>query len=311
MKTLLTVGSVAFDSIETIYGKSGKILGGAGTYISIAASFFDIKNNLISIVGGDFPQEFLEVFKAKNIDISGIEIKKDKKTFFWAGRYEKNMNIRHTLITELNVLAEFNPKVPENFKTPDVLMLGNLSPEEQSSVIKQLSKRPKLIVMDTMDFWIKNTNETLLNTISMIDLLMVNDEEIRLLTNEYFLPRAAKKVFELGPRFVVIKKGDNGAILFTKAGEVFFAPAYPLENVYDPTGAGDTFAGAFCGYLAQTGDFSFENMKNAIIAASALASFNVEKFGTARLLSLNKSEILNRIDDFKRFTQFDFPGKIF
>ncbi len=307
MNTLLTVGSVAFDSIETIFAKSGKILGGAGTYISIAASIFNIRNNLISIVGGDFPEKYIDIFRSRGIDLAGLIRKEDKKTFYWEGKYEKNMNIRHTLRTELNVLAEFDPVLPQEYRTPTVLMLGNLSPDVQYKVISQLAVRPKLIVLDTMDYWIQNSRERLLEVIAQIDVITINEEEARLLTDEYFLLKAARKIFTYGPKFVIIKKGDNGAALYARGDQMFFMPAYPLEEVYDPTGAGDTFAGSFCGYLAQTNDFSFENMKNAVVIASAVASFNVEKFGTQRLLSLTENEIKERIQDFVAYTGFKFP----
>ncbi len=310
MNTLLTVGSVAFDQIETPYGKTDKILGGAGTFSSLAASNFKITNNLVSVVGYDFPTQYLDILKNHNIDISGVEIKKDEKTFFWSGKYHQNMNQRDTLITELNSLGTFVPKIPENFKTPDVLMLGNLTPVIQRQVIEQLKQRPKIIAMDTMNFWMNSMLDELLTTISMVDVLIINDEETRQLSGEYFLPVAAKKILKMGPKFVIVKKGEHGALIFSEK-QVFSAPALPLDIVFDPTGAGDTFAGGFTGYLAFTNDYSFENMKNAVIIGSALASFTVEKFGTEKIQNLSKIELLNRIDKFKNLTNFCLPEEIF
>ncbi len=309
MNTLLTVGSVAFDQIETPYGKTDKILGGAGTYIAIAASNFDIKNNLVSVVGFDFPEKFMQIIKNHNIDILGIDKKNDEKTFFWAGKYHDNMNKRDSLITELNSLGTFDPKVPDNFKKADVLMLGNLTPVIQRKVIEQLSARPKLIVMDTMNFWMDNMLEELHKTIAMVDVLTINEEEARQLSGEYLLTLAAKKIIAMGPKFVIIKKGEHGALLFS-AKEVFFAPAMPLEKVFDPTGAGDSFAGGFCGFLTKTDDFSFNNMKNAIIIGSAIASFTVENFGTEKIQNLSKSELLSRVEAFKELTRFNLDENL-
>lgn len=309
MNTLLTVGSVAFDQIETPYGKTDKILGGAGTYVALGASNFNIKNNLASVIGYDFLEKYLQMFKDHNIDISGIEKKADEKTFFWSGKYHKNMNNRDTLATELNVLGSYEPKIPQNFRNADLLMLGNATPVVQRQVIEQMTFRPKLIVMDTMDLWMNVMFDELQKTISMVDVITINDEEARQLSGEYFLPLAAKKIIQMGPKFVIIKKGEHGALIFSK-DDVFSAPALPLESVFDPTGAGDTFAGGFCGYLVQTDDYSFNNMKNAVIVGSALASFTVEKFGTEKLEYLQKEELMARIEKFKHLTSFNIPENV-
>ena len=308
MNTLLTVGSVAFDQIETPYGKTDKILGGAGTFISLAASNFSLKNNLVSVVGYDFPDEYLEIFKNHKVDITGVEKKAEEKTFFWSGKYHQNMNQRDTLITELNSLETFVPKVPEKFKNADILMLGNLTPIVQRQVIEQMNVRPKLIAIDTMNFWMDIMLDELLKTISMIDIIIINDEEARQLSGEYFLPVAAKKISEMGPKYVIIKKGEHGALIFYK-NDVFVAPALPLSTVFDPTGAGDTFAGGFLGYIAETNDYSFDNMKSAVIVGSALASFTVEKFGTDKLQNLSKKDLLERINKFKKITSFELNEK--
>ncbi len=309
MNTLLTVGSVALDQIETPYGNSDVILGGAGTYISLAASNFSLKNNLVSVVGYDFSDKYLDILKNHNVDISGIEKKTDEKTFFWHGRYHKNMNHRDSIKTELNSLGTFEPVVPSEFQKADVLMLGNLTPVVQRKVIEQMTERPKLIVMDTMNFWMDTMLEELHKTISMVDVLTVNDEEARQLSGEYFLPVAAKKIISMGPKTVIIKKGEHGALIFS-GNDVFFAPAYPLERVFDPTGAGDTFAGGFVGYLTKTGDYSFENMKNAIIVGSAVASLSVESFGTEMLQDLPKDKLNIRIEEFRKLTAFNLPKNI-
>ena len=309
MNNLIVVGSVAFDAIETPFGKTDKILGGAATYISLAASYFDVKTKVISVVGGDFPDKYLTLLKDNNIETKGIEIKKDKKTFFWSGKYKNDMNTRDTLITELNVLGDFEPNVPADYQNADVLMLGNLSPTVQSNVIKQMQKKPKLIVMDTMNFWMDSMLSDLKNTISMVDVLTINDEEARQLSGEYSLKVAAQKILKMGPEYLIIKKGEHGAFLFDK-DNIFFAPALPLKEVFDPTGAGDTFAGGFCGYLAKTNDYSFENMKNAVIAGSAMASFTVEKFGTENLQKLNKGLIYNRIQEFIDLVGFEYPKNL-
>ncbi|MDX1752317.1 MAG: PfkB family carbohydrate kinase [Salinimicrobium sediminis] len=302
MNKLLIVGTVAFDAIETPFGKTDKILGGAATYIGLSAAQFDIESSIVSVVGEDFPQEYLDLLKNKNIDITGTEIVKGGKTFFWSGKYHNDLNSRDTLDTQLNVLADFQPVVPEDFKTPDIVMLGNLHPLVQLSVLEQL-KRPKLVVLDTMNFWMDNTWDDLMKVIEKVDVLTINDEEARQLTEEYSLVKAARKIAKMGPKYVVIKKGEHGALLFHN-NQIFFAPALPLEEVFDPTGAGDTFAGGFTGYLAHTGDISFKNMKNAVIYGSTLASFCVEKFGTERMQDLKKEEVHERLEDFKSLTQF-------
>jgi sugar/nucleoside kinase (ribokinase family) len=304
MNKLLIVGTVAFDAIETPFGKTDKILGGAATYIGLSASFFNLQSAIVSVVGDDFPQEHLDLLTSKNIDISGIEIVKGGKTFFWSGLYHNDLNSRDTLVTELNVLADFQPKVPQNFKDADVVMLGNLHPLVQSSVLDQMEKKPKLVVLDTMNFWMDCALPELLDVIKRVDVITINDEEARQLSGEYSLVKAANKIQELGPKYVVIKKGEHGALLFHNR-EVFFAPALPLEDVFDPTGAGDTFAGGFSGFIAQSENISFGNMKNAIIYGSNLASFCVEKFGTERMQTLSKAEVAIRLQQFKSLTQFD------
>jgi len=308
MGKLLVVGTVAFDAIETPFGKTDKILGGAATYIGLSASKFGVDTGIISIVGGDFPEGYLKMLQKKGIDTSGVEIKKDGKTFFWSGKYHNDLNTRDTLITDLNVLADFNPVVPEKYTDSDFLMLGNLHPSVQMSVINQLTKKPKLIVLDTMNFWMDSALEELKEVIKKIDVITINDEEARQLSGEYSLVRAAQKIHKMGPKYVVIKKGEHGALLFND-GNVFFAPALPLEEVFDPTGAGDTFAGGFIGYLASTHDISFKNMKRAVIYGSNLASFCVEKFGTERMENLNHTEVVNRLQQFKELTQFEIELK--
>ncbi|SHJ52209.1 Sugar or nucleoside kinase, ribokinase family [Maribacter aquivivus] len=304
MGKLLIVGTVAFDAIETPFGKTDKILGGAATYIGLAASQFDVDSAIISIVGDDLPQEYLNLLTDRGIDISGLEIVKGGKTFFWKGKYHNDLNSRDTLVTELNTLEDFNPVVPEDYNDADVVMLGNLHPIVQLGVINQMKKRPKLIILDTMNFWMDNALNDLMEVIKHIDVLTINDEEARQLTGEYSLVKAAQKIFTMGPKYVVIKKGEHGALLFNE-DQIFFAPALPLEEVFDPTGAGDTFAGGFSGYLAASDDSSFENMKKAIIHGSNLASFSVEKFGTERMVDLDRKEIRERLHQFKRLTQFD------
>jgi sugar/nucleoside kinase (ribokinase family) len=301
---LVTVGSVAFDAIESPFGKTDKIVGGAGTFITLASSFFVKEQGIISVVGDDFPASTLENMKAKGIDIQGIQIKTGEKTFFWSGRYHNDMNSRDTLVTELNVLEHFNPIVPQAFQGADYLMLGNLSPQVQRMVIERMEKRPKLIAMDTMNFWMDIALEELKKTMALVDVLIINDEEARQLSGVYSLVKAAKVIRSMGPQIVIIKKGEHGALLFHEEN-MFFAPALPLEDVFDPTGAGDTFAGGFMGYIAATDDFSFENMKRAIIAGSALASFCVEKFGTQRLLELTKVELNARVKQFVTLGNFE------
>lgn len=301
---LLTVGSVAFDAIETPFGHSDKIVGGAGTYISLAASFFNKNQALVSIVGEDFPTSMIQTLNDKGIDTRGIQIPLGGKTFFWSGRYHNDMNSRDTLATELNVLGDFNPEVPEEFKNAPFLMLGNLSPDVQRKVIEQMTTRPKLIALDTMNFWMDIAMDELKVTLKMVDLLIINDEEARQLTGQYALKTAAKKIFEMGPSAVIIKKGEHGALLF-QGSYVFFAPALPLEEVFDPTGAGDSFAGGFMGYLSKIGDPSFENMKKAVIAGSTLASFCVEKFGTKRIEEITEAEIQQRMQSFVELSKFE------
>ena len=303
MSKLVIVGTVAFDAIETPFGKTDKILGGAATYIGLAAAQFQVDGAIVSIVGGDFPQEDIDMLSSNGLDVTGLEIVKEGKTFFWSGKYHNDMNTRDTLATELNTLADFNPVVPENYKNSEVVMLGNLHPLVQLGVIEQMDN-PKLVVLDTMNFWMDCALEELKQVIANVDVITINDEEARQLSGEYSLVNAAKKIMTMGPKYVVIKKGEHGALLFHK-DEMFYAPALPLASVFDPTGAGDTFAGGFTGYLAKTGDYSFENMKTAIINGSALASFTVEKFGTERLIGLSREELHQRLQQFKNLTQFD------
>ncbi len=304
MGKLLIVGSVNIDSIETPFGKADSIVGGSAPFISLAASQFKVNSAIVSVVGEDFPQSYLNILEEHRVDVSGIEIVKGGKTFFWKGKYHNDLNSRDTLVTELNVLADFNPIVPDNFKNADVVMLGNLHPSIQMSVINQMEERPKLIVLDTMNFWMDNTLDELKDVIQHIDVITINDEEARQLTGEYSLVKAAAKIQDMGPKYVVIKKGEHGALLFNEQ-QIFFAPALPLEEVFDPTGAGDTFAGGFAGFLAEAKNISFESMKNAIIHGSNLASFCVEKFGTERLVNLQKHEVDNRLLQFKELTQFN------
>jgi sugar/nucleoside kinase (ribokinase family) len=304
MNKLLIVGTVAFDAIETPFGKTDKILGGAGTFIGLSASHFNLQSAIVSVVGDDFPQEYLDLLSARNIDITGLEVVKGGKTFFWSGRYHNDMNSRDTLATELNVLADFNPIVPENFKNADVVMLGNLHPLVQTGVLNQMTSTPKLVVLDTMNFWMDCALPELLEVIKKVDVITINDEEARQLSGEYSLVKAAAKIHTMGPKYVVIKKGEHGALIFHNH-DIFFAPALPLADVYDPTGAGDTFAGGFAGYITQQGDTSFETMKTAIIQGSNLASFCVEEFGTERMQKLNQKEVQERLKQFKALTHFD------
>lgn len=304
MNKLLIVGTVAFDAIETPFGKTDKILGGAGTYIGLSASHFNVSSAIVSVVGDDFPQEYLDLLKSKNIDTTGIEVVPGGKTFFWSGKYHNDLNSRDTLDTQLNVLADFNPIVPENFKDADVVMLGNLHPNIQIGVLDQMTRKPKLVVLDTMNFWMDCALPELKEVMKRIDVITINDEEARQLSGEYSLVKAAEVIHQMGPKYVVIKKGEHGALLFND-DHVFFAPALPLKEVFDPTGAGDTFAGGFSGYLAQSENISFSNMKNAIIYGSNLASFCVEKFGTERMVNLSEQEVDARLQQFKMLTQFD------
>ncbi|RFM30616.1 PfkB family carbohydrate kinase [Deminuibacter soli] len=302
--SVIVVGTMAFDAIETPFGKSDKIIGGSATYVAYAASNFVQPIQQISIVGNDFPAEELEHLQQLGVATEGVEIVPDKKSFFWSGRYHMDMNTRDTLVTDLNVLADFNPQVPDSYQGAEFLMLGNLMPRLQKSVIEQLKTRPKLIVLDTMNFWMESAMDDLKEVLTMVDVLMVNDSEARQLSGEFSLVKAAKKIMGMGPRFLIIKKGEHGALLFNE-NNVFFAPALPLEEVFDPTGAGDTFAGGFIGHLAKTKDVSFENMKTAIIVGSAMASFCVEKFGCQRLKEVTKEEIETRLNEFVELVNFD------
>jgi sugar/nucleoside kinase (ribokinase family) len=307
--SLLTVGSVAFDAIETPFGKTDKIIGGAGTYIALSASYFTADQKIVSVVGEDFPQATLNDLKSRGISIEGIQIKKGEKTFFWAGKYHNDMNSRDTLVTELNVLEKFDPIIPESYQDVDFLMLGNLAPAVQRQVIERLKTRPKLIAMDTMNFWMDIAWNDLMETIKLVDILIINDEEARQMSKEYSIAKAAKKIMAMGPKYLIIKKGEHGALLFGP-DSIFFAPALPLEEVFDPTGAGDTFAGGFIGYIARTGDTSFENMKRAVIAGSAMASYCVEKFGTERLMNLSEEEITARIQKFRSLVNYQLEHVI-
>lgn len=299
--SLLVTGTVAFDAIETPFGKTDKIIGGAATYVSLAASYFTNNVGLIGVVGDDFPQSYIDFLSSKGIDTKGLQIKEGEKSFFWSGRYFNDMNSRETLITELNVLANFDPLVPEGLESPDYLMLGNLAPIVQSTLIGRLANRPKLIVMDTMNFWMDVAMDDLRNTLRMVDVLTINDEEARQLSGEYSLIKASRKIREMGPKYLIIKKGEHGALLFYN-DQVFFAPAMLLEDVFDPTGAGDTFAGGFIGWLAKTDDISFENMKRAIIYGSAMASFCVEKFGTDNIVNIDEKLLQDRVNAFRELS---------
>ena len=302
--SLLVVGTVAFDTVRTPFGVAERILGGAGTYASLSASYFGVKSRIVSVIGGDFPQEHLDLLKDKKVDLEGIEIVPDEKTFFWEGEYHNDMNSRTTITTEVNVFEKFQANIPDSYKESEYLLLGNLHPTIQNSVLDQMNKRPKLVVMDTMNFWMDNTWDELLATIRKVDVLAINDEEARQLSGEYSLQKAAKTILTMGPKFLIIKKGEHGALLFSD-NDVFFAPALPLEDVFDPTGAGDTFAGGFIGFISKTNDLSFENMKRAVIYGSAMASFTVEKFGTDRIVNLSQEEVSERLQKFLTLTKFD------
>lgn len=302
--SLLAVGTVAFDDIETPFGRAEKVVGGAATYITLAASYFTDHLKIVSVVGDDFPKEELDFMESRGIDLQGLQIKEGEKSFFWAGKYHDNLNDRDTLDTQLNVLAEFKPDLPEDYRDAEYLMLGNLTPAVQSEVIDQLNNRPKFIALDTMNFWMDTAMESLLEVLKKIDGLIINDEEARQLSGEHALVKAAEVIHGMGPKHLVIKKGEHGALLF-EGGKVFFAPALPLAEVFDPTGAGDTFAGGFMGYIARTGDLSFENMKRAVIYGSAMASFCVEKFGIERMKELNNKAINKRIARFVDLVNFD------
>jgi sugar/nucleoside kinase (ribokinase family) len=302
--SVLVVGTVAFDAIETPFGKTDKIVGGAATYICLASSFFTKNINLVSVVGEDFPNEAIQMLKNKSVDTKGLQVKKGEKTFFWSGKYHNDMNTRDTLDTQLNVLEKFDPIVPEQFQESEFLMLGNLMPSVQKKVLDQMKRRPKLVVLDTMNFWMDLFMDDLKEALKEVDVLTINDEEARQLSGEYSLVKAAKIILKMGPKYLIIKKGEHGALLFNN-NEVFFAPALPLEEVFDPTGAGDSFAGGFIGYLAKTNDISFDNMKRAVINGSAMASFCVEKFGTQKLTEINKDDVDARINEFVNLVQFD------
>jgi len=306
--SILVVGTVAFDAIETPFGKTDKIVGGAATYICLSSSFFNNKLNLVSVVGEDFPSSAIQMLKNKKVDTKGLQIKKGEKTFFWSGKYHNDMNTRDTIDTQLNVLETFDPIVPDEFKDSEFLMLGNLMPSVQKKVLDQMTKRPKLIVLDTMNFWMDLFMDDLKEALKEVDVLTINDEEARQLSGEYSLVKAAKVILAMGPKYLIIKKGEHGALLFNKT-EVFFAPALPLEEVFDPTGAGDSFAGGFIGYLAKTNDISFDNMKRAVINGSAMASFCVEKFGTQKLTEINQNDVDARIEEFVNLVQFDIALK--
>ena len=304
MSKLLVVGTVAFDAIETPFGKTDKILGGSGTFVGLAAAQFGIQTGVVSVVGGDFPQSYLDMMNSKGMNTDGVEIVEDGKTFFWSGRYHNDMNSRDTLVTELNVLADFNPIVPKAYKDASIVMLGNLHTLIQNSVLDQMTKKPQLTILDTMNFWMNTALEDLYTVLKRVDVVAINDEEARQLSGMYSLVNAAKKIQQMGPEFVIIKKGEHGALLFHNE-KIFFAPALPLAEVFDPTGAGDTFAGGIAGYLTKTQDISFENLKNAMIYGANLASFCVEKFGTERMEELTADDVKLRLKAFKELTQFD------
>ena len=302
--SLLVIGTVAFDAIETPFGKTDRIIGGAATYIGTSASYFTNNINLVSVVGDDFPLDTIRMLNKRGINTDGLQIKKGEKTFFWSGKYHTDMNTRDTLATELNVLSTFDPVIPDSYQDCKFLMLGNLMPSIQMKVIKNLKRRPELIVMDTINFWMEIAMDDLLKTIKLVDVLTINDEEARQLTGQFSLVKAARKILTMGPKYLIIKKGEHGALLFHD-NKVFFAPALPLEDVFDPTGAGDTFAGGFIGYLCSVNDVSFGNMKRAVIYGSAMASFCVEKFGLERIVSLSNNEVDNRVQEFIDLVQFD------
>lgn len=301
--SLLTIGTVAFDALETPYGKTDKIIGGSCTYIALSAAFFLPKVNVVAVVGDDFPQEYMDSLMSKGINLDGLQIKKGEKSFFWAGKYHNNMNSRDTLVTDLNVLADFKPMIPSSYQDCEFLMLGNLTPQVQIEAIQGLKNRPKLIVMDTMNFWMDVAMDDLMKVLQLVDVLCINDEEARQLSGQYSLRTAAKMIMAMGPQTLIIKKGEHGALLFQET-KMFYCPALPLEEVFDPTGAGDTFVGGFIGYLARTNDISFENMRKAIVYGSAMASFCVEKFGTERLFEVTASDLEARVGEFKELARF-------
>ena len=301
--SLLSIGTVAFDALETPYGKTDKIIGGSCTYIALSAAFFLPKVNVVAVVGDDFPQEYMDTLTSRGINLDGLQIKKGEKSFFWAGKYHNNMNSRDTLVTELNVLADFKPVIPASYQDCDYLMLGNLTPQVQIEAIQGLNKRPKLVVMDTMNFWMDVAMDDLKRVLTMVDVLCINDEEARQLSEQYSLRTAAKMIMAMGPKTLIIKKGEHGALLF-QGDRMFYCPALPLEDVFDPTGAGDTFVGGFIGYLAKTDDISFENMRRAIVHGSAMASFCVEKFGTERLFEITEADLAGRVNEFRELASF-------
>lgn len=301
--SLLSIGTVAFDALETPYGKTDKIIGGSCTYIALSAAFFLPKVNVVAVVGDDFPQEYMDTLTSRGINLDGLQIKKGEKSFFWAGKYHNNMNSRDTLVTELNVLADFKPVIPATYQDCDYLMLGNLTPQVQIEAIQGLNKRPKLVVMDTMNFWMDVAMDDLKRVLTMVDVLCINDEEARQLSEQYSLRTAAKLIMAMGPKTLIIKKGEHGALLFQE-DRMFYCPALPLEDVFDPTGAGDTFVGGFIGYLAKTDDISFENMRRAIVHGSAMASFCVEKFGTERLFEITEADLASRVNEFRELASF-------
>jgi sugar/nucleoside kinase (ribokinase family) len=301
--SLLSIGTVAFDALETPYGKTDKIIGGSCTYIALSAAFFLPRVNVVAVVGDDFPQEYMDTLTSRGINLDGLQIKKGEKSFFWAGKYHNNMNSRDTLVTELNVLADFKPAIPASYQDCDYLMLGNLTPQVQIEAIQGLNKRPKLVVMDTMNFWMDVAMDDLKRVLTMVDVLCINDEEARQLSEQYSLRTAARLIMAMGPKTLIIKKGEHGALLF-QGDRMFYCPALPLEDVFDPTGAGDTFVGGFIGYLAKTDDISFENMRKAIVHGSAMASFCVEKFGTERLFEITEADLASRVNEFRELASF-------
>ncbi len=302
--SLISVGTMAFDAIETPFGKTERIIGGSAVYVAYAASYFVKPIQQISIIGSDFPAEEMEELRKRGVHLDGVEVVPGKKSFFWKGRYHEDMNSRDTLITDLNVLADFDPHIPDSYQDAEFLMLGNLAPRIQLNVIQEMRKRPRLIAMDTMNFWMESVLSELNIVLKYVDMLIINDAEARQLTGQFWLVKAAKSIMQMGPKYLIVKKGEHGALLFHDT-EVFFAPALPLEDVFDPTGAGDTFAGGFMGHLAKTGDISFDNMKRGIIVGSAMASFCVEKFGPTRLKEITKDDIDARIQLFKNLVNFE------
>ncbi|RZF61324.1 PfkB family carbohydrate kinase [Sphingobacterium corticibacterium] len=302
--SLVIVGTVAFDAIETPFGKTDKIVGGAATFAGLAASYLYNKVKLVSVIGEDFGDDNLDILRSKGIDVEGVEIVKGGKSFFWSGKYHNDMNSRDTLVTELNVLADFDPKLPDSYQDCKYLLLGNLTPQVQIATLDRLQHKPKLVVLDTMNFWMDVALEDLKEVLKKVDVLTINDAEARQLSGEYSLVKAAQIILEMGPKYLIIKKGEHGALLFGE-GQIFSAPALPLADVFDPTGAGDTFAGGFIGYLAKVKSINFNNMKNAVIYGSALASFCVEKFGTEQLQQLSPTDIGQRIQQFITLSRFE------